>query len=248
MTTPETLLALATLAVTLFLVIRLIAEQRRRRGAESEAVATERRFRSALRHAPIYVFQQDAGLRYTWISRAPEGLSNDQLLGRTDADLVDAGPALESLLAIKRRVMETGRGERHELELPMRGQVYHVDLTIEPWRDDQGRISCLVGAAVDVTAQIRSQRLIEEWQWRFESAVRASRLVVYDRNLTSGELLWGGSLQRVVRREEADLDAMDAWRGLIHPDDLPAFDLALDRSRMTRAAFHHEYRDRKSVV
>ncbi len=242
MTTTETSMALATLAVTLFLVIRLLGEQRRRRGAESEAMATERRFRSALRHAPIYVFQQDAGLRYTWVSRAPDGLSNEELLGRTDADLVDAGPALESLLAIKRRVLETGHGERHEMEIPIKGQMHHVDLTIEPARDDHGRVACLVGAAVDVTDQIRSQRLIEEWQWRFESAVRASRLVVYDRNLASGELLWGGSLQRVLKREEADLDTMEAWRSLIHPDDLRDFDLALGRSRMARAAFHHEYR------
>ncbi|MGH9867319.1 MAG: PAS domain S-box protein [Candidatus Polarisedimenticolia bacterium] len=216
----------------------------RRRGATSEAQATGHRLRAALRHAPIYVFEQDRELRYTWLSRAPEGLSLDDIIGRTDAELLDDPAQSDALLLVKRRVLETGLPERHEMEISLRGTWRHVDFTLEPVRDDEGRITGLTGAAVDISPQVHAQRLIEEWQWRFESAVRASRHVVYDRDLATGQVLWGGSIPRVLRHREADLATMDAWRDLVHPDDRASFDETLERARLANTSFQHVYRVR----
>jgi PAS domain S-box-containing protein len=238
------LLVFFSVALLVAVVVRLMGERRLRRGAESEAQAAEQRFRAALRTAPVYVFQQDTGLRYTWISRLPAGLSASDVIGRRDADLIHDPAVVESLDAAKRRVLATGAGERRDLEIPFQGMTYHVDLTLEPVRDAANRVTCLSGVAVDVTDHARAMRQIEEWQWRFESAVRASRQVIYDRDLETGDVLWGGSVRRVLEREEPEIGTMDSWRRIIHPEDVSQFDEALERSRLAGSSFHLEYRAR----
>ncbi|WP_017715096.1 hybrid sensor histidine kinase/response regulator [Kamptonema formosum] len=120
------------------------------RRAQEELKLCEERFRIALLHSPVTVFNQDLNLRYTWIQNPPLGYSVEEVLGRTDAELFPPENA-EILSAIKRRVIETGMGVREEIRTAKNGKTFYCDLTVEPLRDSNGSVRGITGAIADIS-------------------------------------------------------------------------------------------------
>jgi len=138
----------------------------------------EERLRVALSAASISVFNQDMNLRYTWIHNPNLGLAAEQIIGKTDADLLPEQEAA-ALTAIKQQVLESGKGARQNVRTTIAGKtagktagetagktagetageaagetagktvVY--DLTVEPLHDATGAIVGITCAALDVT-------------------------------------------------------------------------------------------------
>lgn len=121
-----------------------------RRRAEATVRQSEDRLRVALRHAPVVVYQQDRDLRYTWVDNLSRRFWPDEVVGRTDADLLPAAEAA-FVVPLKRRVMETGQTARRQVRVTAPTGPRSYDLTVEPWRDGQGEIVGVTGSAVDVT-------------------------------------------------------------------------------------------------
>jgi len=62
---------------------------------------------AALGHIPMFLFSQDTDLRYGWLHSTHEAIRAADLLGRTDAEILD-GPDATEVRALKRQVLETG--------------------------------------------------------------------------------------------------------------------------------------------
>jgi len=112
--------------------------------------AGEERLRTAISHVPIFVFNQDRDLRYTWVYNTPPAFSESELIGKTDADLFSPDVARE-LTAIKRRVLDTGEGARREVRVVIGERSEYYELTIEPVYGASGEITGISGSAHDIT-------------------------------------------------------------------------------------------------
>jgi PAS domain S-box-containing protein len=146
------------------LVLAAIRDVSRRKRVEEALSQSEERFRIALKSSPLVVSHQDRELRFTWIYNPPPGFSAEDVLGKTDADLLPPEDA-KWLTEIKRRVLANGEGEQQEFQIGLGGDVHFYDLTIEPLRDSGGQIVGVTSAAVDITehkrAQERFRKLLE---------------------------------------------------------------------------------------
>jgi diguanylate cyclase (GGDEF)-like protein/PAS domain S-box-containing protein len=144
-----------------------------RKQAEEALLKNAERLRIGLNAANIAVFNQDLDLRYTWMYQPQLGYSSDQVVGKTDADLLPAQDA-PSIMEIKRRVIETGKPERAEVPIHTDNQVIYFDLTIEPFLDKEGAIIGITGSSHNITG--RKQADID-LHWRttfFEALVNTS--------------------------------------------------------------------------
>ena len=128
---------------------RTAAEVERKR-TEEALRQSEQRLRIALSGSPITVFNQDRDLRYTWMYNLQEGWTEQDYLGKTDKDIFGAEAAAK-MVAIKRPVLETGRGTREEFTLTARGKTYYCDITVEPLIDAAGKVAGVNSACVDIT-------------------------------------------------------------------------------------------------
>ena len=109
---------------------------------------SEARFRVALEHANISVFETDLELRMRWIYNARLGVPERELIGKTASEIF-GGEAVDQD-EIKRRVIETGEGAGTAFRTILAGKRRHLLVRYEPLRGIGGIVG-LTGAAVDVT-------------------------------------------------------------------------------------------------
>jgi len=77
----------------------------------------------------------------------------------------------------------------------------------------------VLGIAHDITRRKKSEEEISAWKKRFELVIAASGQVVYDYDVESGEIIWSGSLERVLGYEPREMGGIDGWAEKIHPED-----------------------------
>ncbi len=148
-----------------------------RRQREMELALQSDRLRAALRAEGLVVLHQDRRLRYTWVANPGLGLDPQAVLGRRDVDLVDARSA-RLLTTIKRRVLRTGVGERHQFRLSRGKAEAWFDQFIEPTRGADGRVDGLVSSATDITTRMRAQRALEDSRRRLADLAEHQRDVL----------------------------------------------------------------------
>src|SRR5215211_3417241 len=118
---------------------------------------TEERFRVALAHSNITLFEQDAEGRYRWIYNPPLGYQANDVLGKTNDELVTPNQAAR-LNTLDRAVLNTGKRVHEEVQISQPGgENHYLLLSQEPLRDTSGAIIGLTGAATDITDQKRAQ-------------------------------------------------------------------------------------------
>jgi PAS domain S-box-containing protein len=144
-------------------------EQGQKLAAAEEALRlSEERFRVALKHSPIMVFNQDRDLRYTWVHNQSVVQVGKDMAGKTDAEVFPPDEA-DWLTQIKGRVLRTGTGLRQEFSRTIDGQKHFYDLTVESVKDHAGHPTGITGAAMEVTERKRLEEeilLISEMEQR----------------------------------------------------------------------------------
>ncbi|HWE31341.1 MAG TPA: PAS domain-containing protein, partial [Polyangia bacterium] len=121
---------------------------------------SETRFRMALAHSNISVFEESTDGRVRWVYNPLFGVESDDLVGKNGADLALRTDSVE-LEELKRRVLDTGERARTEVEAVVGGEKRHLILNYEPLRDVGGIIG-LMGAAVDITAAKAAQEQLAQ--------------------------------------------------------------------------------------
>jgi len=129
---------------------------------------SEARFRVALQNAPIAVFHQDLGLRYTWLYKPQIVRDPEEAIGKTDFDIFPYEDALIST-ALKKRILDTGEPIRGEFQVTKNGETHYFDLTGEPLRDASGKIIGINCATMDITKYKTLESKLRESEARFRS-------------------------------------------------------------------------------
>jgi PAS domain S-box-containing protein len=150
--------------------IGMVEDITERKRAEEALRESEERFRVSLMNSPVVVFSQDSELRYTWIHNPVPGFSVEDILGKTDEDLLPPEEA-SRLTAIKRRVLDSGSSTREEIQATARGEVIFHDLTVEPLRDATGTIVGITGTSFDITERKRTEEQLQVARERLEGRV-----------------------------------------------------------------------------
>jgi PAS domain S-box-containing protein len=144
----------------------------RSRRAEATVRQSEAHFRQALKDSPISVWNQDRELHYIWAHKAIPGLSQDEILGTTDAEAFGMATAAR-LGEVKREVLRTGQGRRVELEIPNGGKPVHLDVIVNPVRDSAGEVTGITGTTTDITELRRTEQELRDAGHRFQALAQS---------------------------------------------------------------------------
>ena len=194
-----------------------------RKLAQEALHVSEERFRLALRNTRLTVFNQDRDLRHTWIYNPHPHFRPEDIVGKTDADLLPPEYAAR-LTALKRRVLETGVGTREEVSGLIDGVLCWWDLTLEPRRNATGEIIGITGAALDITERKRVENTLRASEERFRRYFELGLIGMAITSPTKGWVEVNDQMCETLGYERSELVKL-TWAELTHPDDLAA-DLA----------------------
>jgi PAS domain S-box-containing protein len=144
-----------------------------RKKAEQALRESEERFRLVLKHAPVTVAAQDRNLRFLWAYNQ-RTVEPAKVIGKTDAGLFPPEDAAR-LMALKRRVLETGSEVREQLWVMSGGKRVYLDLFLEPLRDRDGRITGVGIATVDLTPMKVAEERVHDQNTILEGITRIFR-------------------------------------------------------------------------
>lgn len=174
------------------------------------------RFETALRGAGVYVSSQDRDLRYTWVYHPQVDAPEAPLLGRTDEEVLGAAER-DAVVAIKRRVLESGKSEDCEVAFvsPQGRTLFalHVDPMFGPDKAIEGVMSAAVDVSQTRLLESEQRRLTEELRGavqRYETALRGSNVTVFTQDLDltytsmSGPVL-GLQVDEIVGRRDIEI-------------------------------------------
>jgi PAS domain S-box-containing protein len=148
--------------------LRLAEELARRAGQiienarlHQELRRSEARFRVALEHARISVFEEDTDFVVRWLYSPHLGALADAVVGKRVTEQLPPEEAAQ-LEGLKRQLLATGQGVRVELHPSLDGARQYIVVHYEPLRDASGAIVGLAGAGIDVTEVREAQEELTE--------------------------------------------------------------------------------------
>jgi PAS domain S-box-containing protein len=180
--------------------------------------STLERFERALRGSNVTVFTHDRDLRYGSISGPIFGRRPDEIIGRTDDEILPPEDAAQ-LLAAKREALASGATKDCEITVNHGGTVRSFDLHIEPLMED-GQVGGLTCAAVDVTERKESEAhlrlLMRELTHRSKNLLAVIQAMARQtaRNVDSVDRFvdrFGARLQALANSH--DLLVQEGWHG-----------------------------------
>ncbi|MBE3073710.1 MAG: PAS domain-containing sensor histidine kinase [Actinobacteria bacterium] len=122
-----------------------------RKAVEKALRESEERFRAIASNSPDHVLMQDSDLRYVFVLNPQLGLTQEDMIGRTDYDFLSREEA-DRLTEVKTRVLKTGQPAHLQISLVSKaGREEFLDGTLVPRVDVDGRVTGLTGYFRNVT-------------------------------------------------------------------------------------------------
>ncbi|MCG6136829.1 MAG: response regulator [Nostoc sp. LLA-1] len=143
------------------LLVRSMRYAIERQSSENALRQSEERFRVALKNSPIFVFNQDKNLNYTWVYNPFPGWTVEEMLGQDDFALIPTKDA-QHLTAIKHSVLINGIGTREEVAITTPQGTRYYDLTVEPLRNESQEIIGITCASIDISDRKLAEAKIRE--------------------------------------------------------------------------------------
>lgn len=148
------------------------------------------------------------------------GLSREEILGGSYKYI--GGHDTQQTFQVFNSVFRTGIPIKGMERKYIRPDGSHRDLetSVSLILDENGRPKGFRGIVRDITERKKTEFELGEWKQRYELIVASSGQVVNEYDPSSGSLLWGGSLEKVLGYLPREMTGRAGqWIKLLHPDD-----------------------------
>ncbi len=147
---------------------------------------SEARFRMVLKNAPVTVAAQDKDLRFIWAYNQ-RTVDPASVIGKTDTEIFSPEMAAWTV-GLKRQVLKTGKELSTQGWVSIGNQRLFIDLFLEPIRDNDGQVTGVGVATVDLTDIKLAEQALKESEERYHSLFEGMtegfgiHEIIYDEN------------------------------------------------------------------
>ena len=168
---------------------KLEAEVQKLKNELQKARMSDRRFREALVHSPIALCHHDRDLKYTWLYNGHMGFDKQDVVGKTDWDILPKELA-DRMGVVKRRVLDTGIGERVEMPtVAGEENSEYFDLVVEPLKEGSEVVG-LSCSGIDVTDERRRREAYKASEENLKFIFNAAPMPIVVTHLQNGDPLF----------------------------------------------------------
>jgi PAS domain S-box-containing protein len=214
-----------------------------RKRMEEELSLANERFSISLRNTPITVFHQGLDLRYKWIYNPLGGHSVNQILGKTDAEILERPEDVAMVEQIKKEVLSTGKGYEGEMTVSILGAMHSYHVNMDPQRDAQGRICGLTCASFELTERKVVEEALRQQRERAEFVAEGSDVGFWFCDLPFDKVIWDKRVKQHFWLPAGDSPVtMEIFYSLLHPEDRERTREAVENSIRNNQQYDVEYR------
>ncbi len=121
------------------------------------------------------------------------------------------------------------------------GSFLWLQFTLGPLLEG-AKVRKYIGSFQDITTRKIAEYELIDWKTRNELVSESAGLLIYDYDVSTGEVIWSGNTKQVIGFDNHELDQIDKWKSLIHPDDREEALRLLEISRQEMAPYDVYYR------
>ena len=148
---------------------------------------------------------------------------------------LDAVESHADIAAHVQRLLAAGGGRFESMHRRKNGTLFNVDISVTLAPDNSGS---LVVFLHDISEFKRVEKALRKSEQRYSLAIDAVADGIWDRNVQSGEAVLSPRCYAILGYEEGGFSASyEAWRKLVHPEDIGRVEEELSRSIQADKAF-----------
>ncbi|MDY6806063.1 MAG: response regulator [Cyanobacteriota bacterium] len=156
------------------------------------------------------------------------GYSKKEIIGKNDRFL--HGEETDELELNKLREAIANSQEYQGLSRNYRkdGTTFWNELRISPVRDDRGNVTNFIGVSMDVTDRVEAEKALKASEERWELVLQGTGDGIFDWNVQTGKAFRSARLKEMQGFASDELpEGYEAWRALLHPEDLERVERAI---------------------
>ena len=171
------------------------------------------------------------------------GWTEDEVLGRPIFEILDPGAGLSDRPGIVEALL-AGAELHQQLQLVHRdGGTVHVTSVTRALLDADGQIELIVGATDELAELAALELETKELSDHLRLALDAGGFGTWRWDMATGITQWDPEMERLFGVEPGSFDGtFDAWRALLHPDDVERVLHVLDDAVANRSHYRLEHR------
>ncbi|WP_017719422.1 PAS domain S-box protein [Kamptonema formosum] len=193
-----------------------------RKAAEAAREESEAKWRSLVENAPDIILTADAAGRIKFLNRVTPGLSARQVIGSSLYDWVPPDCRLP-FREIVESVFTTGIAQQLDLAGfgPYSSTSWYSS-RISPIQKN-GEVVAVTIIATEIAERKRMEEALRESEKRYQLAVRAGKVGVWDWNVGTGEIYLDSNLKAMLGFEPEEIpNRIQDWLKRVHPEDRSA--------------------------
>ncbi len=172
---------------------------------EEQKHLSEEKFRIISTSTPDHIIMQDKELRYLWVLNPQLGLSADEMIGKTDFEIIEREDA-QKLSILKRRVIQTGIRENFSTSITDRnGVTNYFEGSYLPFRDSKDNIEGLIGYVRNVTERVSVANELSQTKNYLEQLINFANAPIIVWNPASEIVLFNKAFERLTGYEAAEV-------------------------------------------
>jgi PAS domain S-box-containing protein len=171
------------------------------------------------------------------------GYTREELLGQ-DHIMLNSGTHPTGFFKQMYRTLANGESWHAEVcNRAKDGSLYWVQTTITPFLGEDGKPTMYVAIRADITGRKQIEQKLRQSEERLQLAARSGDIGIWDWDLQTNTLIWDDVMLGFYGLErEGFSGAIDAWQAGMHPDDLEAQLVNMQKAMEGSARFDTEFR------
>jgi signal transduction histidine kinase/GAF domain-containing protein len=153
-------------------------------------------------------------------------------------------PAVHAQVRLALARAQRGEAVRYDVPILMANRIETIDFSLVPLLDGRGRIDQIVACGVNVSIRKNALESLRRSEERLELAIYGADLALWDWDIPLGAFVFSKrwAVMLGYRLEEIQ-PSYEAWKRLVHPDDLPNVMRAVNDNLDAKTSFFEvEYR------